>query len=361
MQEKLKVGIVGTGHGVRTIAPAFTSTGKFDVIAVSGSSISRTQEAMSNNFPNAVAVSFDKILIMPEIDLLCVASPNEFHAEHMIAAANTGFHLYLEKPIGNSAKDAAAIESSLIKRPLDLLTVVGHQLRFNPFLREIRDHWQNGALGKVYSVVIRQRGGAFASAERPWTWEFEKERGGGVRLAMGTHLVDLVNFLSNSSPLSVFASMDPVHMHRRPNGDTTERTVDVCNFFSASLDYGTFEAYVTTSAASHGPNMFEVEILGSEGSIFYDGGTVIKLFLGGSENNSFMSKLDILSYNNRPGSSIFRKSLGALADEIYKSLRGEDNCLGDASSVKEGVQLLKLLDDAMEEFNSRRYNSKDMF
>lgn len=361
MREHFKVGIIGTGHGVRTIAPALMSTDAFEITAVSGSSVSRAQEVVKESLPNAKALDFGELLESSELDLICVASPNEFHAQHMAAAAQTDRHLYLEKPIGNSAIEAAEVEALVAQRPKSLLTVVGHQLRFNPFLKEIRDKWREGDLGDVYSVVIRQRGGAFASSERPWTWEFEKERGGGVRLAMGTHLVDLVNFMSGKTPSSTFVNMDPVHERRSPTGDVADRIVDVCNFFSATLDYGDFEAYVTTSAASHGPGMFEIEILGSKGTLYFDGVGKLTSFVEGTEQASWFTAEAVAEYQKRPGSSIFRKSLSVLAEEMAKFMRGEENSIDDAASVTESVRLLEVLDSSMNDFNARIARNSEMF
>ncbi|MBD8894117.1 Gfo/Idh/MocA family protein [Roseibium litorale] len=361
MRERFKVGIVGTGHGVRTIAPALLSTDHFEIVAVSGSSTARAEVVANEHLPDANAVTFDQLLDMSELDLICVASPNEFHAEHMIAAANTECHLYLEKPVANSADEAVKVQQAMSRRSPDLLTIVGHQLRFNPFLRAIRKQWSDGAFGKVYSIVVRQRGGAFASPDRPWTWEFEKDRGGGVRLAMGTHLIDLVNFLSGRMPITASVIMDPVHELRRPNGSETERVVDVSNFFSASLDYDCFEGYVTTSAASHGPGMFEIEILGSKGCLYFDGLGNPSYFVEGALQPKWFTEAQIAQYQNRPGSSIFRKSLSVLAEEISKSLSGKDSSIGDAASVDDGVQLLQILDKAMKDYNLKKSQRSKMF
>lgn len=359
MSNRLRVGVIGTGHGLRTIAPALQSTGEFEICAVSGSSIPRVEELLAEGFPEAKAMDFKDIIEMQDLDLICVASPNEFHAEHMTAVANSKCHLYLEKPIGNSVEEARQISEAILHGEQSRKVVVGHQLRFNPFLRKIRSKIEDGALGKLYSIVVTQRGGAFASSNRPWTWEFERSRGGGVRLAMGTHILDLANFVGGRKLVSSYVNMDAVHKNRYPMG--TERRVDVCNFFSASLDYGDFEAYITTSAASHGPGTFEVEVLGSEGSVYFDGLGRLLHYIDGVEQPQWISDHEISVYQGRPGSSIFRKSLSVMAEEMAKAIRGEKNDLGLAASVTESVELLETLDEAMNAYNSRVAPPRDMF
>jgi predicted dehydrogenase len=241
------------------------------------------------------------------------------------------------------------------------MTVVGHQLRFNPFVRLIRDEWVSGSLGDVYSIAIRQRGGAFASALRPWTWEFEKSRGGGVRLAMGTHLIDTVNFLSGCLPLSSHFFMDPVHRLRRPDGIGPDRFVDSSCFFSASLDYGRFGSLVSTSAASHGPGSFEIEVLGSTGTIYFDGVETLRIFRNGTlVDISLPSKL-LRSYVDRPGASIFRKSLSMMAEQMANFINRRENHLGDASTVDQAIKILDVLDLGMDAFNARMSEKRNVF
>jgi predicted dehydrogenase len=79
MSTRLKVGIVGTGHGLRTIAPALLSSAHFDIVAVAGSSIPRTQEILNAMAIDADAVNFEQIINIDDIDLLCIASPNELY------------------------------------------------------------------------------------------------------------------------------------------------------------------------------------------------------------------------------------------------------------------------------------------
>lgn len=359
---KARVGIVGTGHGIRTILPALVSTNKFEVCAVAGSSKERAQAHASKVSEDLKALEFEELLGMSDsLDLICIASPNEHHLAHFAASADTKCNLYLEKPLGNSEDEARQIESAFKGSSQERFLVVGHQLRFNPFIREMKRQWHEGKIGRVYSLSIIQRGGAFARKDREWTWEFEKSSGGGVRLAMGTHLVDLVYFLSSTTPKSLCVNMDAVHLERTPVGTAEVRTIDVCNSFVASLDGGSFEATVSTSAASHGPGKFEIEILGSEGALYYDGVSTLKAYREGQVLDDLVSRRAAEEYLALPGSSVFRKSLCKMAAEMAAAILGEKNNLSEAASLVDGLENLTLLDLGMRERNARIDGRKDMF
>jgi len=358
--KKIKTGIVGTGHGLRTIVPALESTKKFDVVAVAGSSIERVRE--KSDLPlNARPANFDELISDKTLELICIASPNQFHREQFEAAATSNANLYLEKPIATNFSDAKKLKRHFCDAKPRFI-VLGHQLRFNPYIRTIRDFWQQGRFGQVYHVALMQRGGAFTSPTREWTWEFEKERGGGVRLAMGTHLLDLVNFISSKSPREIFANMSPVHDKRQPDTESKARTVDASNFFSASIDYGEFEASISTTAAAHVPSQFRLEVHGSEASAIYDGMTDLTVYRLGKAVKDISIDLLEKSFMEKPGSSVFRKSLCYMADSMADQIEGKkSNLLEIASTVDDGVEHLRVLDEAMSSRNKRNGARTEIF
>lgn len=355
----LKIGIIGTGHGLRTLKPSFEFDGRAEVVAVSGSSMDRARSYASEYGIELVFASSRELCSSDEVDLVCVASPNEFHVLDAINAVDSHKHVYLEKPVGCDHQEAERILAQARKSDTDRIIVVGHQLRFNPYIQEIRSWIMQGSLGHVYLVRIDQRGGAFARQDKPWTWEFDENAGGGVRLAMGTHLVDTASFLVGRQPEELTSSAHPVHKHR-PSHTGETRTVAVSNYYSAEVDFGDAFSQVSTSAASHGPGRFEIEVLGSEGSAHYDGGTSLQLFRDSREVPSAHS-IDADAYLSRPGSSVFRKSMTYLASEILDSIERRRDQVDTAHTLEDAVELMRLLDSSNHKFEERYAGSRMAF
>lgn len=356
----INIGMIGTGHGLRTIKPAFEYTKKAKVIAVSGSSATRSQEVADENGIEIACNSAQELCDLEELDLICVASPNVFHLKHSQLALKSGKHVYLEKPVGINAKEAKKLLAQQQKYNVPRHVFVGHQLRFNPFVQELNSLIRNKTLGDVYSVSVAQRGGAFANQTRPWTWEFEESLGGGVRLAMATHLLDLSNFILNSSPVDLSISADPVHSTRKPKGER-ERAVRVSNFCSLDVDYGKTYAQLSTSAASHVPGYFRLEVLCSHGAAIYDGWENLKIFREGQLDEQFDYSSLIAEFKRRPGSSVFRKSLTYFAEQIVSLLEGEIDTISGAHSLMNAVQLMTNLDNAYQDFKDKVNPPREAF
>ena len=344
--EPLRVGIIGTGVGLRTLLPGFHRTGRAEVVALAGSSLERaTKYAQEHGIANPCP-DYKTLCDRDDLDIICVASPNEYHLDHALAAFATGKAVYIEKPAGMSYDIAKTIAAAA--NETQALVVVGHQLRFNPYLRTLRDSVQRGLIGRPYAVEIAQRGGAFVSRERSWTWEFDEERGGGVRLAMGSHLLDLCAFLLGRMPIAASGTMDPVHLERRPDGGAARRVV-ASNHFGASFDFGDCSAWVSTSAASHVPGRFSVELLGTDGAFTFEQDGGLRGFRAGDDWSEFdVSTSD--DYAARPGSSIFRKSFTYLADALVAAVARGETELCDAATVEDNAIVLKWLDEVRDKY-----------
>lgn len=343
----LRVGIIGTGVGVRTLLPGFRRTGLAEIVALSGSSADRAHEVGGSLGINLLTGDFQEICDSAEVDLICVASPNDLHREHALAALSSGKHVYLEKPTGTDRSQAEEIASSA---PADRIVTVGHQLRFNPYLRELGRLVRSGAIGDVYHLEIAQHGSGFANPKRAWTWEFEPDRGGGVRLAMGSHLVDYANFVLQKPVLAVSATMDPVHRFRQPSG-SGERVCTASNFFGASLTYAGTNVHVTTTAASHSAPRFDITAYGTKGDLTFDLISKLKLHRVEEDPQVVLPSDVDLEYEMRSASSIFSTSFTYFADAIVEAFNQNQTSIPGAATVETAVDCMRVLDAAEESSN----------
>ncbi len=352
IQKEVNVGIIGTGHALRTIVPALSYSDGFRIQKISGSSISRASQYAKKFDLDVDPCSYQDLLESPDIDLIVVASPNHFHLSHAVGAIESGKNVYLEKPIGVDSTQAKKIRHAYNERPNDSLVVIGHQLRFNPFIQKSKELIDEGILGRIYSIEIRQKAGGLRSLDLEWNWQFDDEKGGGVRLAMGTHLLDLSNFLLNSSPGFTTCFCDPVISERNIDGE--KRQVISSSFFSATMDYHDCQGYISTSAASHGPGYFDLEIFGTEGYISYDGGTDFR-FLKENVVQTISEMESIrLDYLGRPGgTSMFRKSLSYISEELLRCISEKNSHIPNAATMDDAVKISELLDEGLGNYLTR--------
>jgi predicted dehydrogenase len=347
MNRPLGVGIIGTGVGLRTLLPGFRRTGRAEVVALCGSSQSRVEEvAQRFNIP-LLTSDYRAVCESDQVDLICVASPNDLHVEHAIAALSTGKHVYLEKPTGIDLAGAHAINDAA--QGQRRLVVVGHQLRFNPYIRAMRNLIRGGSVGRIYHLAIAQRGSGFTNPRRKWTWEFETDRGGGVRLAMGSHLVDLSGFLLGGEVQAIAATLDPVHRVRVPEG-TESRECRVSNYFSAHVDFPMATAAVSSTAAAHTGPQFEIVAHGEMADLTFDLDRKLLLHRSGYDPEVVLDAETDSEYRHRQASSIFSTSFTYFADEIVHAIESEKTTLQDAATTADASRCMEALDAALHSY-----------
>ena len=175
MTKKINVGIIGTGVGLRTYLPAFREIADIDVLALAGSNKERASE-FAKQHGIKQGMSFENLCKHREIDLVCVASPNPYHRSQVIAALEAGKHVLCEKPLAMSASETRELIDVSSAHPRQL-ALVNHQLRFNPYLRKVKQLLVDGRLGRPYFLRMHQQSTGFSDRQAPWTWNFDATKG----------------------------------------------------------------------------------------------------------------------------------------------------------------------------------------
>ncbi len=102
------------------------------------------------------------------------------HRDMVLACAEFGCHVFLEKPMCQTLEQADEMIAAFEKRNLKL--AIAHQTRYSPSLRHVQRAIADGVLGDI--VELRGRGK-------------EDRRGGGEDLmVLGTHVMDLMRLFA---------------------------------------------------------------------------------------------------------------------------------------------------------------------
>jgi len=216
----LRVGIVGGGFMGRVHTAAARSAGAAVVAIASSSAEGAGRAARALGVPTAHATA-DDLLHDPDVDVVHVCSPNATHAPYALAALRAGKHVVCEKPLTTGS--AEADELVAVAEAAGLVTAVPFVYRFHPMVREARARVASGRVGRVLSV----RG----SYLQDWLlgvddvdWRVDPASGGPSRAFadIGSHLVDLVEFVLGDRIARVSALTSTVHPARAGTAVTTE-------------------------------------------------------------------------------------------------------------------------------------------
>lgn len=132
--------------------------------------------------------SYEKALADPKVDAVVLATPHTQHAGQVLAAAKARKHVFTEKPLALTVKNAQAAVRACAKAGVTL--AVGYNWRFQPALQEIKRMLEDGRLGKLLHLEGNFCGpSAYRFPKDHWRQERGENPAGGMT-GRGVHVVD---------------------------------------------------------------------------------------------------------------------------------------------------------------------------
>lgn len=184
----VNVAIIGLGRWGKTLVDSVQ--GQSDVIrfiaGVTRTPAKAAEFAESHGFPlndDYAAVLADQV-----IDAVALATPHSQHAQQVIAAAEAGKHIFVEKPFTLSKGDAEKAVAAA--RQAGIVLALGHNRRFLPAVGELRRRLGAKALGQIFHVETNFSSPA-ALSYQPGMWRTNStEVPSGGMTGMGIHMID---------------------------------------------------------------------------------------------------------------------------------------------------------------------------
>jgi predicted dehydrogenase len=139
----------------------------------------------------------------PEADALIIATPNYTHLDVLKVAVKSGKHIFLEKPMATTVRDAHEIMQIAASYPAVLQ--IGLQYRYKSmYVESIHEALERKSLGDIKMINITEHRVPFLDKVKQWN-KFSKYSGGTL-VEKCCHYFDLLNLFSQSRPASVFAT-----------------------------------------------------------------------------------------------------------------------------------------------------------
>ncbi|MDR7419367.1 MAG: Gfo/Idh/MocA family oxidoreductase [Armatimonadota bacterium] len=201
--DPVRVGVVGLGNWGRLHAETVAAIPGARLAAVCDLDPARraatldavrAMDATARGAPPAAEyASFDACLRGAELDAVIVATRDEQHVEHAVAALERGWHVLVEKPLALDLAGARAVEAAA--RRARHVAMVGTILRFSVPHRQLADAVHAGRLGRVLHV----RSVRYVTAE----WIARTPVHTAIRLSV--HDIDLALWLAGGRATRVAA------------------------------------------------------------------------------------------------------------------------------------------------------------
>ena len=213
----LNVAVLGTGF----IGPVHVESLKRAGVIVKGilgSSLEKSQAAAKDLGLETGYGNLEEIFADDAVDAVHIATPNRLHFEQVSAVLKAGKHVLCEKPLAmTSAESQQLVE---LAKQSNLAAGVAYNIRFYPLCQELRARIQSGEFGEIYHAT-----GSYVQdwllKPTDYNWRVLAEDGGELRAVadIGTHWLDLIQFIVGKKITEVCADLQTVHEQRiRPLG-----------------------------------------------------------------------------------------------------------------------------------------------
>jgi phthalate 4,5-cis-dihydrodiol dehydrogenase len=238
----LRFGILGLGRAATATVPALARQPDcFEIVAAADTNPAALT-AFRQRFPSARAYpDAESLMADGHVDAVYIATPTHLHTEHVLAAAASGKHVIVEKPLAISLADADRMIGAIERAGVQM--IVGHSQSYEPPIRAMRDLVRSGELGRLRLIS----GWYF----NDWLYrprlpsELDTAQGGGVVFRQGAHHFDIARLLAGGLVRSVRATTgvwDP----SRPTEGSYCAFLQFEDGATASLVYNGYDHFQTT-------------------------------------------------------------------------------------------------------------------
>ena len=213
---------------------------------------------------DAYTVDYREVIEKDDIDLVCIFTKVEMHAEIAIAAVQNGHHVFLQKPFARTLREGQAMIDAAKANNRLLMTSFMHSYHDESLAAA---EWiRSGRIGNI--EFVRQRNATGNARETVPSY-------GGALMDIGSHGVDLIRTVTGMDLTAVCARIGP---DISPPPGVTQEWDDPLDRPLVGGEANAFMLYELTNGAtvSHevqwsargGTSRFQMEVYGTKGSLF---------------------------------------------------------------------------------------------
>lgn len=203
---------------------------------------------------------YEDIINNPEIDAVVICAQTCMHADLMIAAANAKKHIFTEKVLALTNKEARAIRRAVKKNKVHFTISFPHETdKSILFTKELVD---NEKLGRITYMRVRNVHSGSINDWLPPHFYDKNACGGGAMIDLGAHPMYLINWFLGK-PHAISSSFTSV----------TERPVEDNAVSLLEYENGTIAVSETGFVSVADP--YSLELSGTKGYVRASGGAVV--------------------------------------------------------------------------------------
>ena len=308
---KIKVGVVGTGFIGPAHIEALRRLPNVEVTALCVVNI-ELATAKATQLGIERPCTFEQLLAMEDVACVHVCTPNFLHYSQSKAVLLAGKHVVCEKPLAKDLHEAEELVA--LAKATGLVNAVHFNLRYYPLVRQMRTMREKGDLGDVYSIMGSYlQDWLFYATD--YNWRLEPDKSGDSRAIadIGSHLMDVIEYITGLKTVEVMADFNTIHKTRKKPlkavetysgkmlqpedyADVAITTEDHANVL-LRFDNGNRGSITVSQVSAGRKNQLKLEIAGSKQTLAWNSEAPNKLWIGHRDrSNELLMRDPSLAY-----------------------------------------------------------------
>ena len=296
MKKRLNVAVIGLGVGAKH-ALFLNSNKKVNLATLCDLDKKKLNLYKKQFIKCKFTTDANEIFKDKSIDVVVIASYDNFHAKHILQSIKYQKHFFVEKPLCLNLSELSKICLALSHNK-KILFSSNLILRNNPGFVELKKNIRKKKVGKIYYSEGDYNYGRIHKIVNGWRGSIPFY---SVILGGSIHLIDLIIWLSEKKVVSVIAE---------GNNISTKNTK--FKFFDLVSSLLKFEngmiAKITSNFASVTPHHHNLNIYGTKSTFLYSNGEA-KFF---NSRNFSKFKKKKFSYSNKQKSEVLNSFIGSI-------------------------------------------------
>jgi len=246
----IHAGIAGLGRWGQILVNSIQ--GRSEVIRVTAGCTGRKERVRHYCGHNGIDLrdSLDDLISDPALDAIILATPHSQHRDQIIACAEAGKHVFVEKPFTLTKADAEAAIDACEKA--GIVCAIGHNRRFLPSMKRLSEMTSGGEIGEILHVEAAfHADGGLRYAPEHWRASEAESPAGGMT-GLGIHTID--SLIALLGPISEVTAVSERRATPVPIDDVTFITLRFA---------GGATGYFSTLFAT--PRDWRIQVMGDQG------------------------------------------------------------------------------------------------
>jgi predicted dehydrogenase len=196
----LKTAVIGVGSMGKNHARIYWELPNAELVGVADFD-KDTADSIANKYGTKAYYDYKVLLDEAKPDAVTLAVPTIYHRDIALEIIDRGIPLLIEKPISFTIEEGRSIIEAAKQKNVKLM--IGHIERFNPAIITLKEHINQGKLGRIFQMDAHRQG--------PFPARIADV---GVVVDLAVHDLDVMRFVSQKEIIRVFAETEK-HIHSK--------------------------------------------------------------------------------------------------------------------------------------------------